>query len=91
MREATYTALDERRVRIEGSEWVPSPSYTVKLEGAGPAGYQTTILVILRNERYVKNADRWVERLEHFLMGEIPQRTGFGPEEFRTSSFASSG
>ena len=83
VREATYRALDERRVRIEGSEWVPSPSYTVKLEGAGPTGYQTTILVILRNERYVANANCWVERLERFLLGEIPQRTGFDPEEFR--------
>ena len=83
VRQATYRALDERRVRIEGSEWVASPSYTVKLEGAGPAGYQTTILVILRNERYVANASCWIERLEHFLMGEIPQRTGFSPEEFR--------
>ena len=33
---ATYTALDDRRVRINGGTWTPSEQYTVKLEGAAP-------------------------------------------------------
>ncbi|HEX9858745.1 MAG TPA: acyclic terpene utilization AtuA family protein, partial [Paracoccaceae bacterium] len=44
---ATYTALDPRRVRVEGSVWVPG-RYTVKLEGARVAGYQTVGLALLR-------------------------------------------
>lgn len=72
---ARYTALDHRRVRVEGSEWVPGP-YTVKLEGARIAGYQTTILAILRNAHYVKNAQAWVERLTTYLTGEIESRMG---------------
>ncbi|RMC32418.1 acyclic terpene utilization AtuA family protein [Paracoccus alkanivorans] len=72
---ARYTALDQRRVRVEGSEWVPGP-YTVKLEGARIAGYQTTILAILRNAHYVKNASLWVERLTAYLTGEIESRMG---------------
>ncbi len=35
--------------------WVPGP-YTVKLEGARIAGYQTITLAILRDRRYVANA-----------------------------------
>jgi hypothetical protein len=38
---ATYTAIDERRVRVEGSAFTYAAQYTVKLEGAAPAGYQT--------------------------------------------------
>ncbi|SIS72264.1 acyclic terpene utilization AtuA family protein [Paracoccus saliphilus] len=72
---ARYTALDHRRVRVEGSEWVPGP-YTVKLEGARIAGYQTTILAILRDAHYVKNAQAWVERLTTYLTGEIESRMG---------------
>ena len=75
-RGAHYEALDDRRVRISGSRWVASDSYTVKLEGARLAGYQTTALAILRDARYVANARRWLERLEAFLAREIPARTG---------------
>ena len=38
--EAVYTALDDRRVRVTGSKWIPSERYTVKLEGARQVGYQ---------------------------------------------------
>ena len=79
-RGAAYEALDERRVRISGSRWVASEAYTVKLEGARLAGYQTTALAILRDGRYVANARRWLARLEAFLAREIPARTGLGPQ-----------
>lgn len=86
VRGARYTALDERRVRVEGSRWVKG-TYTVKLEGARVAGYQTTILAILRNERYVKGARAWVERLSAFLEGEIRSRMGLEPGEAYTLEF----
>ncbi|MBU3029366.1 acyclic terpene utilization AtuA family protein [Paracoccus marinaquae] len=72
---ARYTALDPRRVRVEGSRWIPGP-YTVKLEGARIAGYQTTILAILRNAHYVRNAQAWIDRLTGFLTSEIETRMG---------------
>ena len=75
MRGARYRALDDRRVRVEGSEWKPGP-YTVKLEGARIAGYQTTILAVLRNRHYVANARNWAEKLTDFLHGEIESRMG---------------
>ncbi|MEM9231395.1 MAG: acyclic terpene utilization AtuA family protein [Pseudomonadota bacterium] len=71
--DATYEALDARRVRVTGSRWVPGP-YTVKLEGARLAGYQSTVLVLLREPRYVANASAWVERLSGFLETEIANR-----------------
>ena len=61
---ATYTALDDRRVRVEGSVWVPSAEYTVKLEGAGPGGFQTASLVLVREPRYVKNIRAWCDDIE---------------------------
>lgn len=72
---ARYTALDARRVRVEGSEWVPGP-YTVKLEGARAAGFQTTILAVLRDPRYVAQARDWVAGLTAFLETEIARRMG---------------
>lgn len=81
--EADYAPHGPRSVRVTGSRWVPAPDYTVKLEGARLAGYQSTALVTLREPVYVANADRWVARLEAFLHGEIESRMGLGPDDYR--------
>lgn len=79
---ARYDQVDPRRVRVTGSEWVRGASYTVKLEGARLAGYQTTVLVLLREPRYVENAEAWVARLSDFLNGEIASRMDLAPEDY---------
>ena len=61
---ARYTALDPRRVRVEGSVWVPTEAYTVKLEGARQAGFQTVSLVMVRDPHYVAHIEDWVGALE---------------------------
>lgn len=61
---ATYAALDERRVRVTGSKWVPSGRYAVKLEGARRAGYQTVSLVLVRDPRYVAHVAEWCADIE---------------------------
>lgn len=60
VRGAAYTAVTGESVRVEGSRWVPGP-YTVKLEGARIAGYQTVALTLLRDRRYVQNAPVWAD------------------------------
>ena len=81
VRGARYVALDARRVRVEGSAWVPG-RYTVKLEGARVAGYQTTILAVLRNAHYVAHARAWVEKLTQFLKSEIARRMGLADADY---------
>ena len=56
---ARYEALDDARVRVTGSVWHPAEAYTVKLEGARVAGYQTVLLALLRDPRYVARAAEW--------------------------------
>ncbi|MDB6178371.1 acyclic terpene utilization AtuA family protein [Paracoccus sp. Z330] len=79
--DARYTALDARCVRVEGSRWIPG-TYTVKLEGARIGGYQTTIMAILRNAHYARNAQAWVDRLTGFLTGEIESRMGLTTADY---------
>ena len=79
---ADYAQLDDRRVRVTGSDWVASGDYTVKLEGARLAGYQSTILVTLREPRYVREVEAWVARLSAFLEGEIRTRMDLTPEDY---------
>mgnify|MGYP000936610690 CR=1 FL=1 len=81
VRGARYSALDARRVRVEGSTWVPGP-YTVKLEGARAAGYQTTILAVLRQQHYVTHAQEWADKLHAFLTAQITERMGLTPPDY---------
>ena len=71
--DATYTALDARRVRVEGSHWHSSDTYTVKLEAAKLSGYQTTLLTIVREPNYVAHIDDWIEKLSRICNTKIKQ------------------
>ncbi|ADE40330.1 acyclic terpene utilization AtuA family protein [Candidatus Puniceispirillum marinum] len=79
---ATYTAESNRRVRVEGSAWIPSDTYTVKLEAAKIAGYQTTMMAIIRDAHYVKNSSVWIERLTRFLHDKIADCTDLGSDDY---------
>lgn len=71
---ATYTALDDRRVRVTGSTWVPSDTYTVKLEGARCGGYQCVSLALIREARYVQNIETWTEAVEENCRQKVQER-----------------
>ena len=63
VREARYTALDEVSVRVEGSIWHNTKPYTVKLEAARRAGFQTVSFVLVRDAHYREHIDEWVTAL----------------------------
>lgn len=71
---ATYTALDGRRVRVTGSTWVPSDTYTVKLEGARCGGYQCVSLALIREVRYVQNIETWTKAVEENCRQKAQER-----------------
>ncbi len=71
---ATYTALDDRRVRVTNSTWVPSDAYTVKLEGARCGGYQCVSLALIREARYVQNIETWTEAVEENCRQKAQER-----------------
>ncbi len=76
-----YHALDARRVRVEGSNWVPG-RYTVKLEGARVVGHQAVGLAVIRDRRYVQNARVWAADVAARVTEKIESRMGLKPEEF---------
>lgn len=78
---ATYAAIDDRQVRVEGSEWVPGP-YTVKLEGARISGYQCVGLTLLRDRRYVENAVAWTEDISRRCHAKIKAQMGLGADDY---------
>lgn len=81
VRAARYAALDDRRVRVEGSVWRPG-RYTVKLEGARVAGHQTISLTLLRDRRYVANARAWAEDIAARARAEAEARLALAGAAF---------
>lgn len=53
----TFTAVSERRVRVEGSRFVPEVTPTVKLEGAKMAGYRTITIAGNRDPIFISQVD----------------------------------
>ena len=79
---ARYKAIDKKKVRVEGATWHSQKNYNVKLEGAKVSGYQTSLLVLLRESGYVKKVKEWTAKLSIFLEVEIHKRMNLAPEEY---------
>lgn len=73
---ARYVEIDEKSVRVTGSEWVASETYTVKLEGVRAAGFQTVSLVTVRDPRYVANIEAWCGDIEQKCAAKVAARLG---------------
>jgi hypothetical protein len=79
---ATYTAIDDRTVRVEGSRFEPEPR-TMKLEGAALAGYQTLAIAGIRDPDILTNIDTWTVTLHSFLVDGIHSVLGLDDDQYR--------
>lgn len=79
--DATYAALDERRVRVEGSRFDPAPS-TIKLEGAASVGFQSMIITGMRNPVVLARLDEWCDGVLRYLHNLIPTTFGLGRDDY---------
>jgi len=79
---ARYRPENGSGVRVEGSVWVPEAAYTVKLEGAKVAGYQSLILATVRDARYVENVRDWVADISRRHAAKVQARLGLGRDEY---------
>jgi len=80
--EARYEAEDDRSVRVTGSRWVPADRYTVKLEGARRAGFQTVLMALLRDPTYVANAEAWAADIVAKCRAKTEERLGLGADAY---------
>ena len=55
---ATYTQVDERRVKVTGSRFIPDAIYRVKLEGAEHLGFRSVVLVGIRDPFMIAALDK---------------------------------
>jgi hypothetical protein len=79
---ATYTALDDRRVRVEGSQFHPAEQYTIKLEGAAHTGYETLSLVGIRDPHILAELSSWLHRLNWIIEDRVKALLGLAPADY---------
>lgn len=77
---AVYTALDDRRVKVTGSVFRPMEE-TVKLEGSALYGYQTLTIVGVRDERIMRQPEKWLQTMKGYVLKKI-QKLGIEPNSF---------
>lgn len=57
LRHCKFEQLDERRVRVSGTKFVPSADYHVKLEAARRTGFRTISIAGARDPKFIANLD----------------------------------
>jgi hypothetical protein len=77
---ASYTAIDERRVRVEGSRFEPATPTTIKLEGSAVSGYETISVVGIRDPSILRSLDEWTRGLQTVLHENVERFLGLGDD-----------
>ncbi|MEU3983243.1 acyclic terpene utilization AtuA family protein [Streptomyces sp. NPDC026672] len=80
--DAVYTALDDRRVRVEGSRFEQAEQHTIKLEGSRVTGYETVSFTGIRDPYITAHIDRWAALLRTILAERIAQTLGLPPDDY---------
>jgi hypothetical protein len=80
--DAVYTALDDRRVRVEGSRFEVAEQKTIKLEGARVAGYSTMSFTAIRDPLILAEIDDWAALLHEVLTDRVRQTLGLEAPQY---------
>jgi hypothetical protein len=80
--DATYTALDDRRVRVEGSRFQPADQHTIKLEGAAITGYETMSFVGIRDPEILDHIDEWAALLITVVSQRVKGVLGLSADDY---------
>jgi Acyclic terpene utilisation family protein AtuA len=88
---ARYEAISERAVRVSGSEFVPDPEYTIKLEGVRQVGYSTILMGGVRDPYILAQLDSWLAQLDDNIKTRIRNTVGARPYEIVTRVYGRDG
>jgi len=78
---AVYTQSDDRSVYVQGSTFLHSKQYTMKLEGSGPVGFQTVSVVGIADKRICADPETWINKLTQAAVDKLTN-LGFSPTEY---------
>lgn len=67
LEETKFTQLDDKRVKVSGSRFIPSDEYTIKLEGAKKTGYRTISIAGTRDPIMISQIDEILEAVKNMV------------------------
>ncbi|WP_250036340.1 acyclic terpene utilization AtuA family protein [Paractinoplanes maris] len=79
---ATYRAVDDRVVRVEGSRFEPAGQHTIKLEGARITGYETMSFTAIRDPHILGQIDTWAALLRKTIGEWVTRTLGLGDGDY---------
>jgi hypothetical protein len=79
---ATYVALDDRTVRVEGSLFHHADQHTVKLEGARITGYETMSFTAVRDPLILADIDAWADLMRTMIRRRVGQTLRLADHEY---------
>jgi hypothetical protein len=79
---SVYTAVDDRIVRVEGSVFIPAERYTVKLEAAELAGYQSITMGGIRDPVILRQLDSWIDSMRASIEWRVEASTGMARGDY---------
>lgn len=82
VRDARYTAVDDRVVRVEGSRFHAAEQYTIKLEGARITGCETVSFAAVRDPRVLADLDAWAQLMRTMITQRVGQTLGLADDEY---------
>ncbi len=78
---AVFEQINERAVRVSGSRWEPSETYTVKLEGVKELGYRTIFLAGIRDPILVATIDNFIQSCRERISRDV-SALGINKEDY---------
>ena len=82
VREAEYTAVDDRIVRVTGSRFHLADQHTIKLEGARITGYETMSFSAIRDPLVLADIDEWAALMRAVITQRVSQTLGLADDEY---------
>ena len=80
-RDAVYTPLNERVVRVTGSKHAKAP-YTMKLEGSGAVGFRTMVFSGIADPKIMARLDVFLANIRSYLVSGIGTVLGHAPDSY---------
>jgi hypothetical protein len=80
VRSAHYEAIDERRTRVSGAEWIPAAHPTVKLEGSVRVGERAVLLCGSCDQRVIARIGAILAEVSEVVRGLVCRDE---PEDYR--------
>ena len=70
---ASYEQITEKTTRVRGAEFIPSPTYQVKIEGVEKLGYRTIFIGGIRDPILISQIDTFLAEVRSYTQNLFPQ------------------